>query len=236
MTVQRVLLDHLRRVSYIAAGTVLAGCVGKPAPLIPAGLEPAEHAAAAAWAAATLPRRQTAVQFRWRYRDERAGYSGRGVARVAPPDSLRFDFRGPLGYSGAAVIVGDSVLWSQPAGQFGPLVRGIPVLWAALGAVQPPAAEAAVFGRQEPGRVLWRFVTGGVDTLDYAVRDTAPLLLEAEWRQGGKVRARSRTEYGSDGQPVSARIDFPEASARFELTVQGRDTLATIAPGLWRAR
>ena len=230
------MLDRLRRVSYIAAGTVMLGCVGRPAPLLPAGLASVERDAAVTWASATLPRRQTAVRFRWRYRDERAGYAGRGVARVAPPDSLRFDFRGPLGASGAAAIVGDSVLWTQPPGQFGPLVRGIPVLWAALGAVQPPATDAVVFGRQEPGRTLWRFVTGGVDTLDFAVRDTAPRLLEAEWRQRGKVRARSRTEYGADGQPVAARIDFPEASARFELTVLGRDTLAAIAPGLWRAR
>lgn len=214
----------------------MLGCNPRPAPLVPAGLEPVAREAAVAWAAGTLPRRQTAVQFRWRFRDERAGYSGRGAARVAPPDSLRLDFRGPLGYSGAAAIVGDSVLWTQPPGEFRMLVRGIPLLWAALGAVQPPAADAMVFGRQEPGRMLWRFVTGGSDTLDYAVRDTAGRLLEAEWRQGGKVRARSRTEYGADGQPVAARIDFPEASARFELTVVARDTLAGIAPGLWRAR
>ena len=160
---QCVLLDRLRRGSYIAAGTMVLACTGRPAPLLPAGLAPVERAEAAAWASATLPTRQTAVQFRWRYRDERAGYSGRGVARVAPPDSLRFDFRGPLGSSGAAAIVGDSVLWTHPAGQFGPLVRGIPVLWAALGAVQPPAAGTAVFGRQEPGRVLWRFVDGPGD-------------------------------------------------------------------------
>jgi hypothetical protein len=203
---------------------------------VPAGLAPAARATAVEWALSTLPRRQTAVQFRWRYRDERAGYSGRGVARVAPPDSLRLDFRGPLGYSGAAAIVGDSVLWTRPPGEFRMLVRGIPLLWAALGAVQPPAEDAVVFGRQEPGRVVWRFVTGGADTLDYAARDTAVRLLEAEWRQGGKVRARSRTEYGVDGQPVAARIDFPEASARFELTVVARDTLAGIAPELWRAR
>jgi hypothetical protein len=236
LSFQRVALDRLRRVSYIAAGTVVLACRGRPEPLLPAGLTPAERDSAVAWAVATLPRRQTAVQFRWRYRDERVGYSGRGVARMAPPDSLRFDFRGPFGYSGAAAIIGDSVMWTQPPGQFGTLVRGIPVLWAALGAVQPPAVDAEVFGRQEPGRVVWRFVHGATDTLDYAVRDTAPQLLEAEWRQGGKVRARSRTEYGADGQPVTARIDFPEASARFEFTVVARDTLAAIAPGLWRAR
>jgi hypothetical protein len=236
LILQRVALDRLRRLSYIAAGLGIVGCPGRPAPLVPMGLAPVSRDTAVTWATATLPRRQSAVQFRWRYRDERAGYSGRGVARVAPPDSLRFDFRGPLGYSGAAAIVGDSVLWTQPSGQFGPLVRGIPVLWAALGAVQPPPADAAVFGLQSPGLVLWRFVAAGGDTLDYAVRDTAPRVLEAEWRQRGKVRARSRTEYGADGHPVSARIDFPEAPARFELTVVGRDTLASIAPGLWRAR
>lgn len=199
-------------------------------------MAPAERTAAVAWAAATVPRQRVAVQFRWRYRDERAGYSGRGIARVAPPDSLRFDFRGPFGYSGAAAIVGDSVLWTEPAGDFSALVRGVPLLWAALGTVRPPAPDAQVFGEQADGRTAWRFVGRDADTLDYVARDSVPALLEVEWRQRGRVRARSRTEYGSDGVPTSARIDFSEAKARFELTVVGRDTLAVFAPAMWDAR
>ena len=213
-----------------------AACAGRPAPLVPVPVPRAEPALAVAWTESTVPRQRTAVEFRWRYRDERAGYSGRGVARVAPPDSLRFDFRGPFGYSGAAAIVGDSVLWTEPSGEFGTLVRGVPLLWAALGTVRPPAGDVTVYGEARAGATVWRFVARGGDTLDYVARDTTPAVLEAEWRRAGTVRARSRTEYGSDGLPASARIDFPEAKARFELTVVARDTLAAFTPALWRAR
>jgi len=198
---------------------------------------PADFAAALAWSASTVPRQRTAVQFRWRYRDERARYAGRGVARVAPPDSLRFDFRGPFGYSGAAAIVGDSVLWAQPPEDFSALVRGLPLLWAALGTVRPPAGDMDVYGERRADAAVWRFVARGRgDTLDYVARDGGPPVLEAEWRQAGRVRARSRTEYGEHGVPATARIDFPEAKARFEITVVAWDSLATFAPALWHTR
>lgn len=190
-----------------------------------------------AWAAATLPRQPTTVQFRWRYRDDHVRYAGRGVARIAPPDSLRVDLRGPFGYSGAAAMVGDSVLWAEPQGDFRALIGGLPLLWAALGAVQPPPATARVY-TQAPAtgaRTVWRFVTVA-DTLDYVVSRAPDFRLEAEWRQGGKTRARSSTAFGAEGLPASARIDFPEAPARFELTVVGRDTATAFSGDLWRAR
>ena len=46
----------------------------------------------------------------------------------------------------------------------------------------------------------------------------------------------SPRDYHRVHTPVNARIDFPEASARFELTVMARDTVATFAPAMWRAR
>lgn len=237
MTWQRVLLDRLRRGSYIGAGVgaVVLACRPRLAPLVPDALGPAEPAAATAWAAATWPRRATAVQFRWRYGDGRSGFAGRGTARLAPPDSLRVDFRGPLGYSGAAVVVGDSVVWSEPRGDLDGLLGGVPLLWAALGAVRPPAAGSAVYGGTDPAGARWRFVTGA-DTLEYRAQDGPARVLEAEWRRDGRVRARSRTEYGTDTMPASARIDFPEAAARFELSVVARDTLVVFPPALWRRR
>jgi hypothetical protein len=91
----------------------------------------------------------------------------------------------------------------------------------------------------DTARVVWRFARAR-DTLDFvATRGLgagAPRLLEAEWRREGKVVARSRTQLGARARPVGARVDFPEASARFELTVVGVDTAAVIPPALWRAR
>ena len=188
-----------------------------------------------------LPLRQTVIRFRWRYVDRRAEFAGRGSARIAPPDSMRFDYAGPFGLgSGAAVVIGDSVRWADPEANFRSLVPAIPMLWASLGMVRPPADAAAVFGRREADgaapRVVWRFAAA--DTLDYVVTagEGSRHRLEAEWRRGATVVARSRTLLDVQDRPIGARVDFPEAKARFELTVVGVDTAAVIPPALWRSR
>ncbi len=236
MSRQRFSLDRLRALSYIGASVWVAGCAGRPGPLVPVALDPVDREQAAAWTRATLPGHQTAIRFRWKYRDSEHHWGGRGTARVAPPDSMRFDYVGPLGLgAGAAVVVGDSALWADPQSNFRSLVPAIPMLWAALGMVQPPAPDAAVSGRRDSIRAIWRFVAGR-DTLDYARTSGSAQTLEAEWRREGRVVARSRTEFDDHAMPANARIDFPEAPARFDLTVVLVDTAAVIAPALWRSR
>lgn len=215
---------------------LLAACPGRPAPLVPAALAPASRDSAVAWTRATLPAGRTLIRFRWRYEDGRVRYAGRGSARIAPPDSLRLDYAGPFGLgSGAGVVIGDSVAWADPAKTFRSLVPAIPMLWASLGMARPPGEGAAVFGLADTRRAIWRFAAEG-DTLDYVATLGPERILEAEWRRDGAVVARSRTRLDPPGRPVGARIDFPEASARFELTVVGVDTAAVIAPALWRSR
>src|SRR5712691_3812189 len=197
-------------------------------------LPPAARDSAVAWTLAMVPAHPLAIRFRWKYRDERQSAGGRGQARIAPPDSLRFDWVATLGLaSGAAVMVGDSVRWADPEEGFRSLVPAIPMLWASLGTVRPPAADASVSGKADPPRALWRFVRDA-DTLTYVATAAMPRVLEAEWRRDGNVLARSRTVYNAGGRPASARIDFPEGSARFEFTVVGVDTAVVIAPALWR--
>jgi hypothetical protein len=84
---------------------------------------------------------------------------------------------------------------------------------------------------------VWRFAQPA-DTLDYMVTDSAgrQSMLEAEWRRRGKMVARSRSRLDAMERAASARVDFPEASARFELTVVSVDTAAVIAPAVWRSR
>ena len=118
--------------------------------------------------------------------------------------------------------------WADPEENFRSLVPAVRMLWAALGVVRPPDAGARVAGVAVPPRTIWRFVEG-TDTLDYVATDSSPRTLEAEWRREGKVLARSRTELDGRAQPTKARIDFPEARARFELTVVGVDTAAVFA-------
>lgn len=171
-------------------------------------------------------------------------YAGRGTARIVSPDSLRFDYVGPLGWgSGAAVVIGDSVAWADPDKNFRSLVPAIPMLWAAFAIVQPPADNAVVFGTrwadssQHRQRTVWRFAQVE-DTLDYVVTDSAgrESVLEAEWRRRGKVVARSRSQLDALGRAANARVDFPEAPAKLELTVVAVDTAAVIPPALWRRR
>jgi hypothetical protein len=205
-------------------------------------LAPASRDSAVAWTRASLPTTPTLIRFRWRYQDERVKYAGRGTARIAPPDSLRFDYVGPLGLgSGAAVVIGDSVAWADPEKNFRSLVPAIPMLWAAFGMVRPPAMDAVVLGaRVADSTRLWRFAQPE-DTLDYVVTGSAgrESLLEAEWRRRGKIVARSRSQFDTTARslhPAGARVDFPEASARFELTVVAIDTAAVIPPAQWRSR
>ena len=204
-------------------------------------LAPASRDSAAAWAKRTLPTTPTLIRFRWRYQDERVKYAGRGTARIAPPDSLRFDYVGPLGLgSGAAVVIGDSVVWADPEKNFRSLVPAVRMLWAAFGMVRPPAPDAAVLGARLADsttarrRGIWRFAQPE-DTLDYMVTDSAgrESLLEAEWRRRGKMMARSRSQLDT---LAHARVDFPEASARLELIVGAIDTAVVIPPAVWRRR
>ncbi len=236
-------------VSYIGACALLTACPGPGAlaPLVPMTLAPVARDSATAWTRSTLPPTPTLIRFRWRYQDERVKYAGRGTARIAPPDSLRFDYAGPLGFgSGAAVVIGDSVRWADPAKDFRALVPAIPMLWAAFAMVRPPADDADVLGAQlvdslhPTRRVVWRFAQPE-DTLDYLVTDSAGRVstLEAEWRRRGTRVARGRSRLDAVERPVSARVDFPEASgggARFELTVVSRDTAQVFAPAVWRGR
>jgi len=239
-------LTARRALSYIGACVLVAGCPGPRtlAPLVPIVLAPASRDSAVQWARATLPRTPTLIRFRWRYQDERVKYAGRGTERIAPPDSLRFDYAGPMGWgSGAAVIIGDSVLWADPEKNFRSLVPAIPMLWVAFAMVRPPADGAVVLGARlsdstsRRQRTIWRFAQVE-DTLDYVVTDSAgrESMLEAEWRRRGSVVARSRSQIDSLGHVANARVDFPEGPARLELTVVGIDTIAVIPPALWRSR
>ena len=223
--------------SYIGACVVLAGCRPRLAPLVPLPVAPADRDSAVAWARATLPTRPTAIRFRWKYQDDQKRWGGRGQARLAPPDSLRFDYVGPLGLgAGAAALVGDSTIWADPEKNFRSLVPAVRMLWAGLGIARPPAVDAVVFGQDADARVrIWRFVEGS-DTLDYRETLDPVRVLEAEWRQQGKVVARSRTQFDVHLLPAAARIDFPEGGARFELTVVAVDSAAVFDAAIWRGR
>lgn len=214
---------------------MLGACRPHLVPLVPEVLPAVTADSAEAWTQRTVPPHPAAVRFKWRYRDEHLSAAGRGTARIAPPDSLRLDYASALNIrTGAGVVLGDSIAWADPADDFRSLVPAVPLLWAAFGIARPPGAGAEVAGVTTAGAVLWRFVTGP-DTLSYRWTES-PRQLEAEWRRGERVVARSRTTYDAAARPAAARIDFPDAGARFELTVVSVDTAAVIPPVLWSRR
>jgi hypothetical protein len=214
----------------------MAACRGRPAPLIPVALAPVPADSVSAWVGRTGPAAPVALRFHWRYRDNRRSGGGRGMARVAPPDSLRIDWAAVLGLnSGAAVVLDDSLSWADPKEDFPSSVpAAVQLVWTALGVMRPPRADAVVFGERDSARVLWRYVEQD-DTLDFRLTVAPPRTLEAEWRRA-HVMARSRAVLGPDGLPTSVRIDVPERPARFEVTYVGVDSAATFTPALWRSR
>jgi hypothetical protein len=109
------------------------------------------------------------------------------------------------------------------------------MLWAALGVVRPPAADAVLAGEETPGRTVSRFLEGS-DTLDYVAAEGPTRTLQAEWRRAGQTVARSQTALDARGRPKQSSVVFPERSARFDLTVVAVDTTAAFTPALWRSR
>ena len=92
------------------------GAASAPGPVVPAPLEPVTPSQVDQWVASTIPPELLRHRFKWLFQDERGSAGGRGSARIAPPDSFRFDVAGPFGSGAAsAVVVGDQAVWMEPA-------------------------------------------------------------------------------------------------------------------------
>src|SRR3989304_3951434 len=105
------------RVYYALAVALVPGlgaCVPGLESIAPSGLEPAPRDTIEAWLASYRPAGPVRYDVRWRFANQKGSTAGRAAVRIAPPDTLRFDYRGPVGRAGAAVIVADSALWGAP--------------------------------------------------------------------------------------------------------------------------
>src|SRR5690606_5276331 len=94
---------------------LLAACgsAGLPGPAMPSPLVSTDREEVAEWVADTERDAPEQIRFRWDFLDENGAAKGRGTAMVFPPDSMRFDFAGPLGSNrSSAAVVGDSALWA----------------------------------------------------------------------------------------------------------------------------
>lgn len=224
-------LDRAVVVSYLALG--VSACSPKAPVLVPPTAVEATEAEVAEWTAATLPMGSMLYRFKWLFEDERRSTGGRGSARIARPDSLRFDAAGPLGAGKIqAVVVGDSAIWVQPQKSLEDLVPNYPLLWAMLGVARSPLAGATLRGAAEPDRVAWEYAIG-TDTVQYLRTQGKSRMLYARVRHAGKMVGYSETTLSDDGRPTKAKLTVPSGPAKLTLTFYASVPSAAFPPGTW---
>ena len=228
----------MKMVARYTLAVPLALALGACAPglksIAPSGLEPAPRDTIEAWLAPYRPAGSVRYDVRWRFANQKGSTAGRAAVRIAPPDSLRFDYRGPFGRSGAAVIVADSALWVAPERDTREIVPAAPVFWAALGIPQPPPDGAVLSARGAAGGRVWRYVSE-VDTMDFVEVGPGPELLLTEVRRNGKIVASTEVRFRpGGGAPLEARVRFPQDGSALILTVEGVESVAAFDPSTWR--
>jgi hypothetical protein len=227
---QRFFVDRGVRATYLALS--LAACRGAPGPVVPAGAAPVSREQVGQWVGATVPREHRLHRFKWLFQDERSSAGGRGSARVAPPDSLRFDVAGPFGSNpAAAAVVGDRPLWTEPPDAVKKLVPNYPLLWALLGIARLPEPGEILRGVSEGDVTAWQYA-GPTDTVSYVRTAGTRGRLVAEVRHAGKVVGRAETTLDSTGAPLAAKLVVPSAPAKLDLTFLSTSR-ADFAPEIW---
>lgn len=228
---QRFRLDRPVVLAYV--GLSLLGCGPKHAVLLPAGLETVSAEQVNRWAGATTPRVGALYRFTWLYQDKDASKGGRGSARIARPDTLRFDIAGSLGIGkGSALVVGDDKRWVVPEKSVEDLVPSFPLLWALLGVALAPDPDAKLAGLQLDGRAAWRYAMG-TDTVEYLRTDGNPSTLSAEVRHEGQVVGRTTVTVRPDGSPVKAQLLVPTVPAKLEITFYATVPTPAFPPDTW---
>lgn len=232
---QRLRLDRPRGVFYLALG-LLGACRPTIAPVVPVSAVEVSTDSVAVWSATTVPVGRVLHRFKWLYRDERSSVGGRGSARVAAPDTLRFDVAGPLGANpAAAMVVGDSALWIDGPESIRDIVPSYPLLWAGFGIVHPPVGATILWAGQVGEVAAWRMVAG-TDTVEYALTRGARRRLQAEVRQGGRILARMDAVFTAEGRPATARLSIPSRPSRLDLTFTLSDPSARFPANVWSPR
>lgn len=230
---QRFSLDRAFRAAYLVLG--LAACRAGIAPVVPRSADPVSEAQVRAWVDATAPEGHLLYRFKWLFRDDRASAGGQGSARIASPDSIRFDARGPLG-SGrmSAVVIGDSALWVEPPDALQKLVPEFSLMWALFGIARDPAPGVDLRGLEDARTTAWFYARGG-DTIEYARTHGQGERLVTIVRRGDEVIGQAETEFGPDGRPVSARLTVPGVPARLDVTFVESASDSAFPSDIWTA-
>jgi hypothetical protein len=230
---QRFFVDRRGRLAYLLLA--LGACHPSAGAVVPAGAGPVSREQVDRWVEQTQPRQSRLHKFKWLFQDDRSSAGGRGSARLAPPDSLRFDVAGPFGSgAAAAAVVGDQALWAEPPDAVKKLVPNYPLLWAMLGVARLPDEGEALRGATEGGVTTWQYA-GPTDTVNYARTAGPHGKLVAEVRHAGTVVGRAETMLDSAGTPLRSRLVVPSVPAKLDLTFLST-TQANFAPEIWLDR
>jgi hypothetical protein len=186
-----------------------------------------------AWVGMTTPKHGALQRFTWLYQDEQASKGGRGSARIAAPDSLRFDFAGSLGIGkGSAMVIGDSAVWVVPDRSVDELVPGIVLLWSVLGVARGPNSGARLTGMELSGRIAWRYADEA-DTVSYLRVAGDPVRFYAEVRRAGKTIGRTEMTARADGVPIKALLTAPTVPSKLEITFYASVPSPAFPPETW---
>jgi hypothetical protein len=207
------------------AGT---GCRSAPSPVVPAPWEPVNAAQVDEWVASTIPAEHQRHRFKWLFQDERGSAGGRGSARIAPPDSLRFDVAGPFGSGAAsALVIGEQPVWMEPPDAIAKLLPNYPLMWAMFGIARKPSSAVELRGLSKGPVTAWQYA-GVSDTIEYVRTAGNPGRLVAQFHHLGQLIGRAETTLGPSGAPLKARLTVPSGPARLDLTFlsTARDSFA----------
>ena len=230
---QRVFVDRGSCLAYLALASV--GCRTAPGLLVPEGAGAVTIEQVSTWVNATRPTEDRLHRFKWLFQDERSSAGGRGSARIAPPDSLRFDVAGPFGSGAAsAAVVGDRPLWATPPDAVKKLVPNYPLMWAMFGIARMPDEGSVLRGMVHGDVISWRY-DGATDTVQYVRTTGKSGKLVAEVRHAGKVVGRAEATLDESGTPLAARLVVPTVPAKLNLTFLST-ARAHFAPDIWTPR
>jgi hypothetical protein len=232
---QRLLFDRPARLAYLGLALAGVACGGAPGSVVPVAAEPVTPAQVDQWVQGTRPKVHRLHRFKWLFRDDKSSAGGRGSARIAPPDSMRFDVAGPFGSGAAsAAVVGDQPLWAEPPDAVSKLVPNYPLMWGIFGVARPPAAGAQLRGLTDGRTLAWQYVEGA-DTVQYARTAGSPTRMVTLVRRAGEIVGRAETTLDSTGAPLTARLTVPSVPARLDLTFLST-AQADFAPDIWVSR
>jgi len=185
-----------------------------------------------ATAARTVPAGSELLNLRWRFRDADMSVSGRGAARVSPPDSLRIDVRGPLGFGRGTLVLAGRSVWANPDDLVRQVLPDRFIVWAMLGVIRAPDSvnrfEAGFAGARrlvrlaEPDGRLTTFELAG----DTVVGGTQS--------RGERLVGRLTILRGVDGRIVRAVAENLERNARLVFDIDRRTPSGGFPAEIWR--